>query len=71
MLLSERVGASGEPNQSQKTGLRIVLKAKQDRALIIKNLGSTVAYINKNFGDRGLLKKKTSGGNRGGYPRLR
>jgi hypothetical protein len=59
MLLSERVGASGEPKHQ-----------KRDRALIFKNLGSTVAFINKFFGHRGLLKQITPGGNRGGYPRL-
>jgi hypothetical protein len=34
----------------------------RDRALIIKDLGSIVAYINKIFGHRGLLKIIRQGG---------
>jgi hypothetical protein len=41
----------------------------QDRAPIIKNLGSTVAY--KKFRAPWAIKKNTPGGNCGGYPRLR
>ncbi len=36
--------------------------ASGDRALIILNLRFTVAYIDNNFGDRGLLKKIRQGG---------
>ncbi len=71
MLLSERVGAIGEPRQ-----VRLKMQARgsfqtRDRALIIKNLGSAVAYIDKIFGNRGLFKINTPGGYRGGKACLR